>query len=160
MLDEPLEGLDQRTYSRLLHELPAVLAAFNATTVFVTHTVHEALRFAEDLVVLVDGRVRAVGDKETVVTDPRSREVAEALGYAILGAGDRVVAVPPGDLKLGSGGLDFWMDVDSIVNVVEHLEVIGRIGTVTVHVHTPPNVKAPQRGERITVHAERFFELQ
>ena len=35
LLDEPLEGLDQRTYSTLLSDLPALLAAFDATTLLV-----------------------------------------------------------------------------------------------------------------------------
>ena len=37
LLDEPLEGLDERTYVRLLDELPRLLAAFDATTLLVTH---------------------------------------------------------------------------------------------------------------------------
>jgi ABC-type sugar transport system ATPase subunit len=37
LLDEPLEGLDRPTYSRLLHELPQLLAAFDATKILVTH---------------------------------------------------------------------------------------------------------------------------
>ena len=68
LLDEPLKGLDERTYVRLMDELPQLLAAFDATTLRVTHDRHEALSLAQDLVVLVDGRVHASGDKHDVVT--------------------------------------------------------------------------------------------
>ena len=43
LLDEPLEGLDERTYVRVFGELPPLLAAFAATTLLVTHNRDEAL---------------------------------------------------------------------------------------------------------------------
>jgi ABC-type sugar transport system ATPase subunit len=58
LLDEPLEGLDRPTYSRLMDELPQLLDAFGATRIVVTHNRDEALRLAQDLVVLVDGKIR------------------------------------------------------------------------------------------------------
>ena len=93
LLDEPLEGLDERTYVRLMDELPQLLAAFDATTLLVTHDRHEALRLAQDLVVMVDGRVHATGDKHDVVTNPRVTPTAEVLGYAVLIVNGRRVAV-------------------------------------------------------------------
>ena len=101
LLDEPLAGLDPATYARLLDELPQVLGAFGATTVLVTHDRHEALRLGQDLVVLVDGRVHAAGGKREVVLNPAGTAVAEILGYSVLIANGRRVAVR-------AGGLTAW----------------------------------------------------
>jgi ABC-type sugar transport system ATPase subunit len=159
LLDEPLEGLDERTYSRLLDELPQLLAAFDATTLLVTHNRHEALRLAEDLVVLVDGRVLAAGDKREVATNPGVAAVAEVLGYSVLNADGRLVAVPPGAFAHGSGELEFSMVVEDLLDLVEWREMAGRIGDVRVHVALPAAADSPSRGDRVQVHAERWSEV-
>jgi len=160
LLDEPLEGLDRPTYSRLLHELPQLLAAFDATKLLVTHNPGEALRFAQDLVVLVDGKVLASGEKSDVATNPHVREVAEALGYFVVIRDGRRVAIPPGALRPGPGPLDFMMDIDEVIDLVATTEIAGRIGEVHVHVELPTGSEPPARGDRISLHADRFFELK
>jgi len=160
LLDEPLAGLDLPTYTRLLDELPRLLDAFGATTVLVTHDRHEALRLGEDLVVLVDGRVHAAGSKRDVVLNPAGPAVAEILGYTVLNANGRRMAVPPGALELGSGPVEFWMVVEELLDVVDHLEIIGRVGTVRVHVAAPATAEIPQPGDRVLVHADRACNVE
>src|SRR5262245_12615590 len=161
LLDEPLEGLDRQTYQRLVDELPKLLAAMNATRVFVTHSRQEALRFAEDLVVLVDGQVHASGDKRDVMTNPQTAKVAEALGYVVLnGSGRPPVAILPDSLKPGPGPIQFSMDVEEIVDLVESKEVVGHIGDLRVSVRLPQNSAEPSPGSRIQLHTERAYELK
>ena len=159
LLDEPLAGLDERTYSRLLDELPRLLAAFDATTVLVTHNRHEALRLAQYLVVLVDGRVLAAGDKHDIIMNPRVSEVAEALGYSVLDAGGRRLAVPPGALRLGRGLLEFTLAVDDVLDLVYAKEIVGRVGTTRVRVECPATDESPRPGARLIVNAEKSFEV-
>jgi ABC-type sugar transport system ATPase subunit len=159
LLDEPLEGLDRPTYSRLLHELPQLLAAFDATKILVTHSPDEALRFAQDLVVLIDGKVLASGEKRDVATNPRVREVAEALGYFVVIRDGRPIAIPPDALGFGPGVLKFSIEVDEVIDLVATTEIAGRIGEVRVHVELPTGSETPTRGDRISMHADRFFEL-
>ncbi len=159
LLDEPLEGLDERTYSRLLDELPQVLAAFDATTLLVTHSCHEALRLAEDLVVLVDGRVEAAGGKHDVAANPRSPAVADVLGYTVLHAGTQTIAVPPGALRCGSGEMPFTLVVQVVVDMVERREIIGHVGDVRVRLALSMDEATPRTGDRLVVHAERFCVL-
>lgn len=159
LLDEPLEGLDERTYSRLLDELPQVLAAFGATALLVTHTRHEALRLADDLVILVDGRVHAAGTKQTVASDPPSAVVADVLGYTVLRAGNRLLAVPPGAWIRGPGEPAFDLVVDDVVDVVDRREAIGSIDGIRVRVGLSPADGMPCRGERMRVHAGRYAVL-
>jgi ABC-type sugar transport system ATPase subunit len=160
LLDEPLEGLDRPTYSRLLHELPQLLTAFDATRILVTHRPDEALRFAQDLVVLVDGKVHASGEKRDVATNPRVQKVAEALGYFVVVRNGRRLAIPPDTLKPGPGTLEFLMEVDEVIDLATSTEIAGRIDEVRVHVELPPGSKEPARGERICLHADRAFELR
>ena len=159
LLDEPLEGLDERTYSRLLDELPQLLGAFDATTLLVTHNRHEALRLAQDLVVLVDGRVRAAGDKSAVMMNPALIEVAEVLGYSVLISNGRRVAVPPDALRLGPGPLEFSMIVEDLFDLVGQREIVGRVGEVRVHVAIPATGETPQRGDHALIHTDRYCDL-
>jgi thiamine transport system ATP-binding protein len=159
LLDEPLEGLDEPSYSRLLDELPQVLAAFDATTVLVTHSRHEALRLAEDLVVLVDGRVHAAGDKREVATNPRSLAVASVLGYTVLRAGTQTIAVPPGALRCGSGEMQFTLVVQAVVDMVERREIVGHVDEVRVRLALREDEAPPRTGDRLVVHAERYSLL-
>ena len=159
LLDEPLQGLDERTYSRLLDELPHLLAAFDATTILVTHNRDEALRLADDLVIIVAGQVRAAGAKRTVIDDPRTAEVAEVLGYIVLTSDGQRVALPPHALRLGPGLPSHAMDVEGIVDLVGSQEVVGRIGDTHVRLALGPGEQAPAVGTRVCVHAERTHPL-
>ena len=159
LLDEPLEGLDRPTYSRMLHELPQLLAAFDATRILVTHNPAEALRFAQDLVVLVDGKIQAAGEKREVAANPRSREVAEALGYFVVTYNGRRLAIPPDALKPGPGAMELVLEVDDVIDLAATTEIAGRIGEVRVQVEVSPRGEQSSRGDRICVHADRFFDL-
>ena len=159
LLDEPLEGLDQPTYSTLLSDLPALLAAFDATTLLVTHTRHEALRLAQDLVVVVAGRVLAAGDISDVVRRPSEARVAEVLGHAVLRAGGRLIGVPPGALKVGDGEPAFALMVEDVADLVERKEVGGRIDGVRVQLELRPEDVTPSRGTLLRVYAAQFWEL-
>ncbi len=154
LLDEPLAGLDPTTYRRLLDELPQVLGAFGATTVLVTHDRYEALRLGQDLVVLVGGQVHAAGDKRDVVLNPTSAAVAEILGYSVLFLNGRRVAVRAGALKLGPGAVEFSMVVEELLDLVEHREIVGRIGKDRVHVAALATAEMPLPRDRVIVHAD------
>jgi ABC-type sugar transport system ATPase subunit len=159
LLDEPLAGLDEHTYSRLLDELPRIVERFSATTLMVTHSRDEALRLAQDLVVVVDGRIRAAGDKHEIAANPRVPEVAEVLGYTVLDADGRRVAVPHGALAVGAGRLEFSMVIEDIVDVVDRVEIVGRIGHALVRARATRAVESRRRGDQLVVRAERFCAL-
>jgi ABC-type sugar transport system ATPase subunit len=159
LLDEPLAGLDPATYARLLDELPQVLQAFNATTLLVTHDRDEALRLGEDLVVLADGRVHAAGAKRDVVLHPRTSAIAAVLGYTVLEAAGRRVAIPRNALTPGSGRVEFSMLVEDVVDLVDRREIVGLIGGVRVHVTMTDGSDVPRRGDRVIVHTNVVCEV-
>jgi ABC-type sugar transport system ATPase subunit len=161
LLDEPLAGLDEGAYARLMDDLPRIVDAFQATTLLVTHSRDEALRLADDLVVLVNGRVEAAGEAHDVATNPRVAAVAEVLGYTVLTSSARKLAVPPGALRLGAGTgtLEFSMTVERVVDLVGVCEIVGRIGNVGTRIAWAAGDASPLPGDRVTVHAARACEL-
>lgn len=159
LLDEPLAGLDERGYARLIDELPRIVEAFNATTILVTHSRDEALRLANDLVVLVDGQVLAAGDAHAVATNPRVAAVAEVLGYTVLTLPARRIAVPPGGLRLGSGEVECVMTVDRVVDLVGAAEIVGRVDGSVLRIPCASGDARPASGERVTIHATQFSPL-
>jgi ABC-type sulfate/molybdate transport systems ATPase subunit len=82
LLDEPAAALDAESRETFLADLERVLG--DDRTICVVHVSHrpgEALRLAEQVVVLTDGRVAQVGTSEDVLRAPASATVARLLGY-------------------------------------------------------------------------------
>lgn len=145
LLDEPLAGLDGPARRLLLQELPGLLGRFALTTILVTHDRDEALRLADDLVVLIDGRVRAAGPKGEVFRKPTDAETAAFLGYTMLQAEAGIVAVAPGELALAPRGEDevcFEMTVTSLVDLGTHWEAAGTINGTPVSVRVGEQLPA------------------
>ncbi|MFN0145380.1 MAG: ATP-binding cassette domain-containing protein [Dehalococcoidia bacterium] len=134
LLDEPLSGLDGPGRRQLLHDLPALLRRFATTTIVVTHDRDEALRLAEDLVVLIDGRVRASGPRPEVFGAPTDSATAAFLGYSLLPVEGGVLAVAPRALRPGSGDFTFSMEVEEVLDFGVRREAWGTISGVHVSV--------------------------
>ncbi len=86
LFDEPLSALDMTTRDELRHQLRDQLADAAIPAIYVTHDQAEALAMADDLAVLIDGRVRQVGPAEDVLRRPETVTVARFLGMQVLGA--------------------------------------------------------------------------
>jgi ABC-type sugar transport system ATPase subunit len=159
LLDEPLTGIDRVTRVQLLDDLPRMLATFAATTILVTHDREEAFRLADQLVVLVEGRVRAAGPKAEVYARPPDRVAAELLGYTVVPAGGRTIGVPPGAWMIGPGGPSYEMLVERVVDMGNHLHAAGTVGGVRVDLRLRPGEPVPSTGERITIAARSHVPL-
>ena len=153
LLDEPLSGIDRLTRVQLLDDLPRMLGTFAATTILVTHDREEAFRLADHLVVLVDGRVHAAGPKADVYARPPDQATADLLGYTVVSQDDRSLGVPPGAWAIGGEGESFALAVERVVDMGNHLHVVGRIGRVRVDVRLRRGDPVPGRGEWVTVTA-------
>jgi ABC-type sugar transport system ATPase subunit len=162
LLDEPLWGIDRIARVQLLDDLPRLLATFATTTVLVTHDREEAFRLAEHLVVLVDGVVRAAGSKSAVYRAPGDRTVAELLGYTVLPHGARLIAIPPGGLRLGGGtgtAPGFRLRVERVVDMGNHPHVIGRVGDARVDLRLSNGGPLPAPDALVEVHAPAHVPL-
>lgn len=152
LLDEPLAGMDPPTARDLLLTLPGVLREHTQTAVVVSHNREEALRLADDLVVLAGGRVAAAGPRDDVLRAPPDPGTAALLGYSLLVDAAGVVAVAPGKLVVGPGPVPFELRVASVVDLGTHIEVAGWVGEAPAGARLaggPP----PQPGDRVAVSA-------
>jgi thiamine transport system ATP-binding protein len=153
LLDEPLSGIDRIARTQLLADLPRLLAKFAATTILVTHDREEAFRLADRLVIVIAGEVRAAGPKSAVYVHPPDRDTAELLGYTVLPHEERLIAIPPGSLRPGMGPLTFLLEVEQVIDMGNHLHVVGMIEEERVDLRLSPGVAPPAEGARLKVHA-------
>ncbi len=70
LLDEPLGALDPITRSALHAELKSIFARLRKTVVLVTHDMHEAVWFAQHLVLMREGRIVQQGTLRNLVERP------------------------------------------------------------------------------------------
>ncbi len=159
LLDEPLAGIDRIARTQLLHDLPRLLATFAATTILVTHDREEAFRLADRLVVMIGGMARTAGTKAEVYSRPPDRETAELLGYTVLRTGGGTVAVPPGGLKPGGGELSFTLVVERVVDMGNHLHVLGTIAGARTDLRLPTGAARPTLGQEMPVVAASHVPL-
>ncbi|MBI2850163.1 MAG: ABC transporter ATP-binding protein [Chloroflexi bacterium] len=79
-LDEPFNGLDSHSRQAIIDDFEGVLRETRTTTVLVTHDSNEALALAHRVIVLMDGRIRQLGSREEVFSNPVDEQVAAFVG--------------------------------------------------------------------------------
>ena len=80
LMDEPFGALDAITRGRLQDELLRIHRRFGQTVLFVTHDIEEAVRLADKIVVIREGRVVQYDTALKIVTEPADPFVAELVG--------------------------------------------------------------------------------
>jgi molybdate transport system ATP-binding protein len=70
LMDEPLAGLDRQTKEEILPYLEALRATLSIPIFYVSHDMSEVERLADTLVLLENGRVRAVGPLAELEANP------------------------------------------------------------------------------------------
>lgn len=82
LLDEPFSNLDAALRVRVRAEVRQILRQAGVTAVFVTHDQEEALSMADEIAVMMNGKILQTGAPQAVYRRPVSREVATFLGEA------------------------------------------------------------------------------
>ena len=100
LLDEPFAALDATLRARLRDDLLALQDEAGVTTILVTHDPADALRLADEVLLLQDGRVLQSGSVAEVFARPASEAAARLLGAEVVGAG-RVAE--DGGIDIGRG---------------------------------------------------------
>lgn len=80
LMDEPFGALDAITRTRLQDELKRIHRQFGQTILFVTHDVEEAVRLADRIVVMFEGRIVQVDTPLQIVSHPADDFVANLVG--------------------------------------------------------------------------------
>lgn len=103
LLDEPFSNLDASLRQTMREDVRRILHEAKVTTVFVTHDQEEALRLADELVIMDNGRVLQSGAPSIVYRYPTSLHVARFLANVNVVTGEAqqgVVETPLGHLPL------------------------------------------------------------
>lgn len=79
LLDEPFSGVDPLTRRGIHDRVEALLDTEPATVLLVTHDLTDAMRLADDLVIMDAGRIMQAGPFADVVANPASEAVAGML---------------------------------------------------------------------------------
>jgi iron(III) transport system ATP-binding protein len=88
LLDEPFSALDTALREQMREATARVLAEANVATMLVTHDQDEAMNFADQLLVLRDGRLVQAGRPRDVYAAPVDLATALFLGPSIIIDGD------------------------------------------------------------------------
>ena len=84
LLDEPLAALDAHTKAEVRHELAELLRELALPALLVTHDYEDAAALADEVGVLVEGRLRQLGPPADLVARPRDSFVASFTGANLL----------------------------------------------------------------------------
>jgi len=82
LLDEPLSNLDAKLREQMRLELRDIQQSASATTVFVTHDIHEAFSMSDRIAVMNEGTIEQTGTPQEIYASPRSPFVAEFVGHS------------------------------------------------------------------------------
>lgn len=105
LLDEPFSNLDQGLRARLAREVRDILKAAGTTAILVTHDQTEAFAMADQLGVMMEGRLLQWGSPYQVYHEPCSPDVARFIGDGALISGvqhQHEVITPLGTLALAA----------------------------------------------------------
>jgi molybdopterin-binding protein len=108
LLDEPLAGLELSLKNRIIPYLTRIRDEFPIPLLYVTHDLRELLALADEMMVLIDGKVAQTGPAREVLSRPASLAVANLLTVETIQPGrvvkitDELVTVLVGPLLLTS----------------------------------------------------------
>ena len=105
LLDEPLAAIDVRHRDLVIGTLSEALGG--RTAVVVTHDREVVAALGDRAAVMLDGRVRQLGDVEEVFSLPADEDVAEAVGLGNVLAGE-VVDVEEPMVEVAVAGTSVW----------------------------------------------------
>jgi ABC-type sulfate/molybdate transport systems ATPase subunit len=145
LLDEPLAALDAHTRSEVRGELSELLRELSLPTLLVTHDYEDAAALADEVGVLVDGKLRQVAAPAELVARPSDAFVASFTGAnllrgrahrgelteVVLDGGERIFSTDDADGEVGVVVYPWEVSIarthadDSALNVIR-----GEVGSV------------------------------
>ena len=120
-LDEPFSALDPLIRKEMQDEFLRLQSLLNKTIVFITHDFDEALKLADRIAIMFNGRIEQVGRPEDIVLNPATDYVSRFTGDVprekVLRVGS-VMDPPGGDEEVADRAVNV---TDRIENVVEYV---------------------------------------
>jgi len=81
LLDEPLSAVDPTFRTSIMISLKQIVERYGISIVHVTHNFREATFLADQIAVMMKGKILQVGGAQEVLHQPNSLEVAKFLGF-------------------------------------------------------------------------------
>ena len=84
LLDEPFSALDEHLRQQIRHDMLKALRQSGASAIFVTHDRDEALRYADKIAVIQQGKILQIDTPRTLYWSPNHIETASFIGDNIV----------------------------------------------------------------------------
>jgi len=163
LLDEPLGDMDYKLQKRMERELLRIHNELNTTFVYVTHDQNQAMRLADKIVVMNQGKIEQSGSVKEVYNEPKTAFVATFVGDSNIFTGkvtdvyrDRSairIVTPIGEFIVSTSNHDGSpsdLMGDSIsFSVRPHDIRIGRDGTNTMSCSVRDVINKPGAGSQV-----------
>ncbi|SER32679.1 osmoprotectant transport system ATP-binding protein [Gracilibacillus ureilyticus] len=88
LMDEPFSALDPISREKLQEEIVELQKQINKTIVFVTHDIQEALKIADRICLMKEGKVVQIGKPREFFTNPANSFVKDFVGSAEITGGN------------------------------------------------------------------------
>jgi ABC-type Fe3+/spermidine/putrescine transport system ATPase subunit len=180
LLDEPLSNLDAHLRVEMRDLIKSLHREMGVTTLFVTHDQAEAAVVADDIALILDGKLAQSGPAESLFQQPSSLAVARFFGLrnvvrgqvqgsqfmsplgplhhsAALGAGPAVLVLRPDAIVIGAGAENTLIArLKSRTYMGTQTQLRLQVGTVDLEALVPPDQAARLAiGETLQVHITR-----
>lgn len=109
LLDEPFSALDSHLRFRLEGEMREVIRQFGKSVLLVSHDRDEVFRMARSIAVMNDGKIDAVGTKQAVFAQPKTRAGAVLTGCKNISPLERLTN---GRVRAVHWGMELTVDGD------------------------------------------------
>lgn len=121
LLDEPFSALDSVLRDEMEKFIKDLITFYDIPTILVSHNKEEVYRFSEDVLVIKNGKVEDVGNRDKVFLNPRNTYSAKLVGFDIFLTNDeqknfkfnsnpsKNIAIKSKDLKI-KNGLNFVIE--------------------------------------------------
>ena len=142
-LDEPFSALDPLIRREMQDEFLRLQNMLKKTIVFITHDFDEAIRLADRIAVMKDGKIEQIATPEELVLTPSTAYVAEFTRHVARAkviraesrmeplTGDRFAGEVPHDATIGEIA-DIVEAADAPLKVTKEGRVVGQITSATV----------------------------
>jgi molybdate/tungstate transport system ATP-binding protein len=152
LLDEPLSAVDPTFKNTIMKSLRSLITRYDTTIIHVTHNFKEAATLADEIAVVLEGRVLQVGPSDEVLNHPNSMEVAQFLGFknivprsVLEGEGAQgFFTVDPNAILFShqevSGEHCLACTIEEVIGIADHFKVFARVGDVRFFAKVPKNM--------------------
>jgi len=151
LLDEPLSAVDPTFKNSIMKSLREMLTRYDTTIIHVTHNFKEAAYLADEIAVVLDGKLLQVGESHKVLNHPNSVEVARFLGFknilpnAVLGLErEGLFSVDPNAIlfshKEVAGEQCLPCRITEVIGIADHYKVFAEVNEVAFFAKVPKNM--------------------